>query len=158
MGTETSKYAGHTPGPWRWTTMGSNNMMLATPNRGRLIIMDFCRKGMNGAMPRFARRDPADRGGILEDVRTPEEAESFPDARLISDAPLLLAQRDAAVSENERLKSACEAAADWIGKLKRWQNESGITAHEVLDKLRASLSPASTPASPEPAKAAGGGA
>lgn len=44
----------HTPGPWQW--FGSyphRGVYLATPDRGRLIVMDFVRRGMNGATPRF---------------------------------------------------------------------------------------------------------
>ena len=43
-----------TPGPWQWYgNTKFNQIYLATINRGRIIIMDFVRWGMQYAMPRF---------------------------------------------------------------------------------------------------------
>lgn len=63
----------YTNGPWEWTEWGSGRLKLSTPDRGKLIVMDFVRQGMNGAVARFAHWDgiedgaPRARiGGILE--------------------------------------------------------------------------------------------
>lgn len=82
----------HTPGPWEWRTNGAR-IYLRTVHRGGLYIMDFVRRGMQGAQPRFAVWQGDDReklGGIM----TPASEFDFrnhPDARLIASAPDLLA-------------------------------------------------------------------
>ena len=85
----------HTPGPWGWFRHGGDRLYLGTPDRGRLIVMDFTRAGMQGAQPRFSvwagqeTGAPRERlGGIM---RTAEElpVDTHPDARLIADAPQL---------------------------------------------------------------------
>lgn len=90
----------HTPGPWYWHDDGSNRYSLRTPDRGQLIVMDFARKGMNGAAPRFAVMDDDQprgrRGGILTAV----DPATHPDGLLIAAAPDLfdalrkIAERD----------------------------------------------------------------
>lgn len=83
----------HTPGPWDWFVREDGVIYLATPNRGRLIVMDFGRKGMRGAQPRFAHWDGiangAERmkfGGIMEDgIKVGQKI--HPDAQLIAAAP-----------------------------------------------------------------------
>lgn len=80
--------AQHTPGPWYWHTDDNGNVSLCTPNRGRLYVMDFARKGMSSAQPRFSRWEGVERGrqgGIM----TP--GVEHPDARLIAAAPDLAA-------------------------------------------------------------------
>lgn len=82
-----------TPGPWYWHVDQSGRVSLRTPDRGNLIVMDLCRKGMQGAEPRFAhwtglfQGEPRERkGGVLE------VGLEHPDARLIAAAPCLLAE------------------------------------------------------------------
>ena len=43
----------HTPGPWAWFGNSKHNYYLATVHSGRRTIMDFVRKGMSLAQPRF---------------------------------------------------------------------------------------------------------
>lgn len=79
-----------TKGPWYWRKMG-NHLSLVAAHSGTLIVMDFVRKGMNGAEPRFAiRRDSM--GGLM--VNSSQLCEMLdidhPDARLISLAPEML--------------------------------------------------------------------
>ena len=82
----------HTPGPWYWHTDHAGSVSLRTPDRGNLIVMDFVRKGMNGANPRLAywqglpggaQRERM--GGILDTFNA-----EHPDAALIAAAPELL--------------------------------------------------------------------
>lgn len=82
----------HTPGPWEWIKCG-DRIQLSTPNRGRLIVMDFVRKGMNGAQPRFAewKGEARERlGGIMRPLDEMNLPERHPDAALIAAAPDLL--------------------------------------------------------------------
>lgn len=81
----------HTEGPWEWSSFGDNRPALVTPDRGRLIVMDFVRLGMNGAEPRFAERE-GNKGGRLIKGMTIEEIRAHPDARLIAAAPTLAAR------------------------------------------------------------------
>lgn len=83
----------HTKGPWYWHTDHRGNVSLRTPDRGNLIVMDFTRRGMQSAGPRFAvwpgiyTGSPRERlGGILETLLV----DKHPDARLIAAAPDLL--------------------------------------------------------------------
>lgn len=82
----------HTPGPWRWTRRGGGEVSLATPDRGLLIVMDFARRGMTGAQPRFAVWEGEERerlGGLMRKAEA-LDLEAHPDARLIASAPDLL--------------------------------------------------------------------
>ncbi len=86
----------HTPGPWQWFEAGERSY-LATPDRGRLYVMGFARKGMQGACPRFATWTGIETGvererlgGIMEDGINLRDGMLHPDARLIAAAPLLL--------------------------------------------------------------------
>lgn len=82
----------HTPGPWRWLRRGQDGVHLGTPDRGLLIVMDFTRKGMTGAQPRFAVWKGEERGRFGGVMRTADEIdlEAHPDARLVAAAPDLL--------------------------------------------------------------------
>jgi hypothetical protein len=76
-----------TPGPWEWQSFDGKSVFLGTPNRGRLVVMDFVRDGFNGACPRFAaNRNGQDVGGIMMKCGT-SNILSFADARLIAAAP-----------------------------------------------------------------------
>jgi hypothetical protein len=90
----------HTPAPWAWRFPLGGLPELVHEGHGRLIVMDAVRDGMKRATMRFARRDPADLGGILykaaeffrapgrrvPDVQVPDH----PDMRLMAAAPDLL--------------------------------------------------------------------
>ena len=107
---------GHTPGPWYWHQDHAGRTSIRTPDRGNLIVMDFCRKGMQGAEPRFAHwtgmAEGAPRGrmgGILE------SGLNHADARLIAAAPDLLA----ALKEAHDLLRYCGPEANEFGLLDR---------------------------------------
>jgi len=82
----------HTAGPWEWQSFdGGETIFLGTPNRGRLVVMDFVRMGMNRAEPRFSiNRDGKDIGGIMSPA-SKLDIDNHPDARLIAAAPDMLA-------------------------------------------------------------------
>jgi hypothetical protein len=138
---------GHTPGPWEWVE-GTRGPRLSTPDRGKLIVMDFVRCGMQGAQPRFARWDGIDKGsqrtrmgGILS------EGTDHPDARLIAAAPELfdecerlraeLTARRARDAEVEALVAALRHARDELASFPRSLGYA-ITA---LPKIDAALLP-----------------
>ncbi len=80
----------HTPGPWTWRFMQGGGFSLCTPDRGMLIVMDFARRGMNGAQPRFSVwPGDRDRNNVGRMTKADElgELHDHPDARLISFAP-----------------------------------------------------------------------
>jgi hypothetical protein len=82
----------HTPGPWAWFKE-KYDFYLGTPDRGRLFVMGFIRRGMTGGQPTFSVWEGEDRerlGGIMEDGQN-IDLETHPDARLIASAPDLLA-------------------------------------------------------------------
>lgn len=70
--------------------MQGGGFSLCTPDRGMLIVMDFARRGMNGAQPRFAEwkgdrlRDNCGRMTKADELG---ELHDHPDARLIAFAP-----------------------------------------------------------------------
>ncbi len=58
-----------TPGPWHWRESSSGRIDLAAPHGGGTTVMDFARKGLQGAQPRFAvcfdSEPRGKRGGIM---------------------------------------------------------------------------------------------
>lgn len=82
----------HTPGPWQWVKDGGGRIYLEHPQKGRLTVMDFVRKGMNSAEARFATWDGEERGrmgGIMRPM-SKLDLSAHPDARLMEAAPDLL--------------------------------------------------------------------
>lgn len=58
-----------TPAPWRWrfpAGRSAGGPELTCPLYGLLLVLDAVRDGMNRATLRFARRTPADRGGLMD--------------------------------------------------------------------------------------------
>lgn len=81
-----------TGGRWQWMTHHDGRPYLATPNRGRLIVMDFVRKGMGGAQPRFATWKGDERenmGGIMV-LASELDLAAHPDACAIAAAGEML--------------------------------------------------------------------
>ncbi len=68
---------------WDWFDMG-NGPILATRRHGRLIVMDFVRKGMQSAQPRFAKRERY-AGGIMYDADN-IDIDAHPDCNFIAHA------------------------------------------------------------------------
>ncbi len=84
----------HTPGPWEWRLISDGALTLVHPFKGMLIVMDFVRRGMRGAEPRFATwngDERANMGGIMVPVSKMQNPADHPDLRLIAAAPELLA-------------------------------------------------------------------
>lgn len=117
----------HTPGPWFWHNDAYGRLSLRTPDRGQLIVMDFGRKGMQGATPRFAHwggmmlgKHRALLGGVMVDGIGNGDMRMHPDANLIMRAPLLYEalllivaqyQLDPTVSRLEGFRTAARALA-----------------------------------------------
>lgn len=81
----------HTASPWCWF-QENTKIYLGTPDRTRLVVMDFVRQGMNGGQPRFAEWQGDDRGrwgGIMRPAADIDVTQ-HPDAALIAAAPELL--------------------------------------------------------------------
>lgn len=112
-----SRYEGRTEGPWVWR-MDWPTPTLATSDRGALIVMDFVRHGMQGAAPRL--RD--------ERCLMVPFSSDHPDAKLIQDAPHLLAEVVRLREENAVLKrSVCL-------NLGVWPVRQRMIAHRHIEK------------------------
>ena len=86
----------HTPGPWDWYMSDRGGAMLATPDRGRLYVMQPVRCGMQGGTVRFSEWGEGARGrrgGVMRDAKEHlrDGVLMHPDALLIAAAPELLA-------------------------------------------------------------------
>lgn len=111
----------YTKGPWRWfANRKSGQVHLATEGRGRVFVMSFFRKGLNGAQPAFQQHKegclgecrgcgelvPVFNAGYREDHNGEIEIADHPDARLIAAAPMLY----------EALKSLVDTREDFQQK------------------------------------------
>lgn len=113
----------HTPGPWDWYMSGRGEAMLATPDRGRLYVMQPVRCGMQGGTVRFSEWGEGPRGrrgGVMRDAK--EHLRNgvlmHPDALLIAAAPDLLAalQRALNVLDATGAQDDANAARNAIAK------------------------------------------
>lgn len=110
--------AKHTAGPWMWRVNGSGHVYLRTIDRGGLYIMDFVRRGMQGAQPRFAvwKGDDRERLGGIMMAASEFDFRNHPDARLIAAAPDLLAALRAVVAVADRKTAEFDLAHAAIAK------------------------------------------
>lgn len=69
--------------PWMWEN--GRKCYLFTPKNGKCIVMDFVRKGMHDAQPRFSDRGNKPLGGILYPA-SELNLDTHPDARYIVEA------------------------------------------------------------------------
>lgn len=76
----------HTKGPWVWTNRMGGEWMLMADHGCRPVVMDFVRRGMNRAQPRFGIRSD-NMGGIMKPVEKLPDFPNHPDALLIQAAP-----------------------------------------------------------------------
>lgn len=113
----------HTPGPWDWYMSDRGEAMLATPDRGRLYVMQPVRCGMQGGTVRFSEWGEGPRGrrgGVMRDAK--EHLRNgvlmHPDALLIAAAPDLLAalQRALNVLDATGAQDDANAARNAIAK------------------------------------------
>ena len=114
----------HTPEPWDWYAYPDGALHLGTPHSGHLIVMDFVRRGMQGALPRFAEWNGDERGrfgGIMRSA-TAEMMAAHPDARLIKYAPEML----------KNLRAAMQALRSY-----QYGNASPELAQEIADAAEA---------------------
>lgn len=118
----TSKYAGHTPGPWGIS--------------GGLLQI---RTNVKGGGMRFIAHVAQPETNPL----APLDAEALANARLIADAPTLLAERDAALARAERPREALEDMVNRFGDVTSGNMEyDRFETAEILSAARAALAAA----------------
>jgi hypothetical protein len=141
----------HTPAPWRWTGNAKHGgIYLATIQRGTRVVMDFVRKGMNGAQPRFQPDNLMVKSDDLLEfivgdhtvrgLKAAEEnvsvyrydvrAVDCPDARLIAQAPALLDALEGILEKYVSLVGSGDAGG-WDPELE----PCVIAAREVVKKV-----------------------
>jgi len=117
-----------TPGPWEWhgyDTPTGGGPVLCTSRWGKVYVMEFIRRGMQGAKPRFWRRhkDDVRRGWGGAPDNEPWEVIPHngrvcgarnPDAELIAAAPELIA---GLLDREESLPDVQEAARRVLARL-----------------------------------------
>lgn len=72
-----------TPRPWKW--YNGEQTYLYTLKNGRCFVMDFVRKGMQRAQPRFSDRGNSPLGGVMYPA-SELNLDTHPDARYIVEA------------------------------------------------------------------------
>ena len=104
--------AKHTPGLWAWEITPSGEIRLQTPDRGKLYVMGFVRKGMQGAQPRFSLwgDGPRERRGGMMLGFADAGGDEHPDARLIAAAPDLLAACQRAFEQTDPIARSSDYA------------------------------------------------
>lgn len=127
-GTTPETFEGHTAGPWVWKAIGvgcNQELLLWGEHSDRPIVLDFVRKGMQGAAPRV-RVD-----GIMQPFDR-----THPDVRLIAAAPTLLqriadleAERDRYLEWCDKYKADNAALREKIERDPVWFVPDKIVAH-----------------------------
>lgn len=130
-----------TPGPWRWVIQGWQQG-LYTDHSGRYVVMDFVRRGMRDAAPRFQAyvryEGPLRERGSLGMKKAEEFLEDgylkpiHPDAELIASAPTDIADL---LAEVRRLRQCLEFLADET-KLSAEHHNSHLWAYIVGEALQ----------------------
>lgn len=117
----------HTKTPWTWQDFG-RGLILSSCSSGRPIVMDFARKGMHAAEPRFGKRTD-NMGGIMVPLSEWEE--------LPPDAAFLLR----AVNAHDKLVEALKDAIAFIESNDTYSTDPEVKA--ISDKLFAVLTASS---------------
>jgi hypothetical protein len=91
-----ARNAARTQGKWYWQKPAQGiSVRLYTPSNGHCIVMDFVRRGTQGAQPRFSDRGNKPLGGIMHSA-TEIDLDQNPDAVFIAmastDIPALIAE------------------------------------------------------------------
>lgn len=135
----------HTEGPWRWTGNGKSDLRLSTVGKGQRLVMDFVRKGMRGAQPRFQPKigqminawnllefqvgDPTVRG--MEEAKVNNTVYRYditgidaPDSRLIQSSPELYDLLEEAVGKLSEVEGAVDLIDRAVSLMRRIDGES----------------------------------
>lgn len=139
----------HTPGPWGWFG-NENNVYLATVGNGRRFVMNFARRGLQGAQPCFMvngimepgidlARFVVDRTGAIRGLDEARQAPAVyrydiadidhPDARLIKAAPMLF----------QALIDLVKANEDWNAAVSKVVTTPPNWSDAYLDQARAAI-------------------
>ena len=98
-----------TPGPWLWET-NKYGIQLYSPPNGKCTVMDFARRGMHGAQPRFSNRTGQPLGGVML------TADEIGDLNTNADASYIAAANPSAIleiiAEVKQLRVALEEIRD----------------------------------------------